>query len=114
LHARAAASCDVWYRHRTKVRSCAPAPPPVATFGTATVPKSAVAHLRRRQLRRLVPPRYQSPKAAHLRRRQLRRLVPPDPDDNPFATLDVKSIGKLIEIGPALGRRTRPELEVGI
>jgi pyruvate, orthophosphate dikinase len=35
-------------------------------------------------------------------------------DDNPFATVDEKGVGKLIEIGTALGRRTRPELEVGI
>jgi pyruvate, orthophosphate dikinase len=35
-------------------------------------------------------------------------------EDNPFATIDEKGVGKLIEIGTALGRRTRPELEVGI
>jgi pyruvate, orthophosphate dikinase len=35
-------------------------------------------------------------------------------EDNPFATLDERGVGKLIEIGTALGRRTRPELEVGI
>jgi pyruvate, orthophosphate dikinase len=35
-------------------------------------------------------------------------------EDNPFATIDVKGVGKLIEIGTALGRRTRPDLEVGI
>jgi pyruvate, orthophosphate dikinase len=35
-------------------------------------------------------------------------------EDNPFATIDVKGVGKLIEIGTTLGRRTRPDLEVGI
>jgi pyruvate, orthophosphate dikinase len=35
-------------------------------------------------------------------------------EDNPFATIDEKGVGKLVEIGTALGRRTRPELEVGI
>jgi pyruvate, orthophosphate dikinase len=35
-------------------------------------------------------------------------------EDNPFATVDEKGVGKLIEIGTALGRRTRPDLEVGI
>jgi hypothetical protein len=58
--ATAAASCDVRYRHGTEVRSRAPAPPPVARFGTATVPKCAVARPGRRRLRGLVPPRYRS------------------------------------------------------
>jgi pyruvate, orthophosphate dikinase len=35
-------------------------------------------------------------------------------EDNPFATIDEKGVGQLIRIGTALGRRTRPELEVGI
>jgi pyruvate, orthophosphate dikinase len=35
-------------------------------------------------------------------------------EDNPFATIDEKGVGKLVEIGTMLGRRTRPELEVGI
>jgi pyruvate, orthophosphate dikinase len=35
-------------------------------------------------------------------------------EENPFATIDEKGVGKLVEIGTMLGRRTRPELEVGI
>jgi pyruvate,orthophosphate dikinase len=35
-------------------------------------------------------------------------------EENPFATIDERGVGKLIEIGTTLGRRTRPELEVGI
>jgi pyruvate, orthophosphate dikinase len=35
-------------------------------------------------------------------------------EDNPFATIDEKGVGKLIEIGTTLGRKTRPDLEVGI
>jgi pyruvate, orthophosphate dikinase len=35
-------------------------------------------------------------------------------EDNPFATIDEKGVGQLIRIGTSLGRRTRPELEVGI
>jgi pyruvate, orthophosphate dikinase len=35
-------------------------------------------------------------------------------EDNPFATIDEKGVGQLIEIGTRLGRRTRPDLEVGI
>ncbi|MCC7326381.1 MAG: pyruvate, phosphate dikinase [Burkholderiales bacterium] len=34
--------------------------------------------------------------------------------DNPFATLDQEGVGKLMQIGVALGRQTRPTLEVGI
>jgi pyruvate,orthophosphate dikinase len=33
---------------------------------------------------------------------------------NPFATIDPDGVGKLIEMGIALGRRVRPDLEVGI
>ena len=33
---------------------------------------------------------------------------------NPFQTLDVNGVGKLIETAVALGRKTRPDLEVGI
>ncbi len=33
---------------------------------------------------------------------------------NPFATIDPDGVGKLIEMAIALGRRTRPDLEVGI
>jgi pyruvate,orthophosphate dikinase len=35
-------------------------------------------------------------------------------EENPFATLDVMGVGKLMEMGVELGRRTRPDLEVGI
>jgi pyruvate,orthophosphate dikinase len=34
--------------------------------------------------------------------------------ENPFATIDETGVGKLMEMGVALGRGTRPELEVGI
>ncbi len=35
-------------------------------------------------------------------------------EDDPFATLDIKGIGKLIQMGVELGRATRPDLKVGI
>jgi pyruvate,orthophosphate dikinase len=34
--------------------------------------------------------------------------------ENPFATLDERGVGKLMEMGVKLGRQTRPNLEVGI
>jgi pyruvate,orthophosphate dikinase len=34
--------------------------------------------------------------------------------ENPFASIDEKGVGKLMEMGVTLGRQTRPELEVGI
>jgi pyruvate,orthophosphate dikinase len=34
--------------------------------------------------------------------------------DNPFEVLDMKGVGKLIEIGVELGRKTKPDLEVGV
>ena len=34
--------------------------------------------------------------------------------ENPFATLDQDGVGKLMELGIALGRKVRPKLEVGI
>jgi pyruvate, orthophosphate dikinase len=34
--------------------------------------------------------------------------------ENPFATLDQEGVGKLMELGIALGRKVRPTLEVGI
>ena len=34
--------------------------------------------------------------------------------DDPFSTLDQDGVGKVIEIGIERGRRTRPDLEVGI
>lgn len=34
--------------------------------------------------------------------------------ENPFATIDQIGVGKLMEMGVTLGRRTRPDLEVGI
>jgi pyruvate,orthophosphate dikinase len=34
--------------------------------------------------------------------------------DNPFATIDVKGVGKLMAIATELGRQTRPDLEIGI
>jgi len=34
--------------------------------------------------------------------------------ENPFATLDQDGVGKLMRVGVALGRATRPALEVGI
>ena len=35
-------------------------------------------------------------------------------EENPFATIDEKGVGKLIEMATELGRATRPDLEVGI
>jgi len=35
-------------------------------------------------------------------------------EDNPFEILDREGVGKLVELGTNLGRKTRPELEVGI
>jgi pyruvate,orthophosphate dikinase len=34
--------------------------------------------------------------------------------ENPFATIDERGVGKLMEMGVRLGRQTRPDLEVGI
>ncbi len=34
--------------------------------------------------------------------------------DNPFQTLDVEGVGRLIQMGVELGRKTRPDLEIGI
>jgi pyruvate, orthophosphate dikinase len=34
--------------------------------------------------------------------------------DNPFATIDERGVGMLMEMGVRLGRQTRPDLEVGI
>jgi pyruvate,orthophosphate dikinase len=34
--------------------------------------------------------------------------------ENPFASIDERGVGKLMEMGVRLGRQTRPELEVGI
>ena len=34
--------------------------------------------------------------------------------DNPFETIDVKGVGKLVRMGVELGRLTRPDLKVGI
>jgi len=39
-----------------------------------------------------------------------KRILP----ENPFATLDQAGVGKLLQVGVALGRATRPDLEVGI
>jgi pyruvate,orthophosphate dikinase len=33
---------------------------------------------------------------------------------DPFLSLDVAGVGRLIEIGTTLGRKTRPELKVGV
>ena len=33
---------------------------------------------------------------------------------DPFAVLDQEGVGKLVEMGVKLGRKTRPELEIGI
>jgi pyruvate,orthophosphate dikinase len=41
---------------------------------------------------------------------QQKRILP----NNPFATLDVKGVGKLMELCVQLGRQTRPDLEIGI
>jgi pyruvate,orthophosphate dikinase len=35
-------------------------------------------------------------------------------EDNPFQTLDVKGVGKLVRMGCELGKKTRPDLKVGI
>jgi pyruvate,orthophosphate dikinase len=35
-------------------------------------------------------------------------------EDNPFATIDAKGVGKLMEMAVQLGRQTRPDLEIGI
>jgi pyruvate,orthophosphate dikinase len=35
-------------------------------------------------------------------------------DENPFGTIDVNGVGKLMKMGVELGRATRPDLEVGI
>ena len=35
-------------------------------------------------------------------------------EENPFGTLDVNGVGKLMKMGVELGRQTRPNLEVGI
>ncbi len=35
-------------------------------------------------------------------------------EENPFGTLDVAGVGKLMKMGVELGRQTRPDLEVGI
>ncbi len=35
-------------------------------------------------------------------------------EDNPFEVLDREGVGKLVELGTKLGRKTRPNLEVGI
>jgi pyruvate,orthophosphate dikinase len=34
--------------------------------------------------------------------------------ENPFATLDQQGVGKLMEMGVQLGRKTRPDLDIGI
>jgi len=34
--------------------------------------------------------------------------------ENPFATIDERGVGKLMEMGVRLGRQTRPKLEIGI
>ena len=41
----------------------------------------------------------------------LRRDILPE---NPFATLDVDGVGKLIEIAVKLGRGVRPDIEIGV
>jgi len=35
-------------------------------------------------------------------------------EENPFEVLDREGVGKLVELGTNLGRKTRPDLEVGI
>ena len=35
-------------------------------------------------------------------------------EENPFATIDAKGVGKLMQIAVELGRKTRPDLEIGI
>jgi pyruvate,orthophosphate dikinase len=39
-----------------------------------------------------------------------KRILP----DNPFATLDLNGVGRLMQMAVELGRRTRPDLDVGI
>jgi pyruvate,orthophosphate dikinase len=39
-----------------------------------------------------------------------KRILP----ENPFATLDQRGVGALMELGVKLGRKTRPELDIGI
>ncbi|MFQ5409630.1 MAG: putative PEP-binding protein, partial [Anaerolineales bacterium] len=34
--------------------------------------------------------------------------------ENPFESIDCTGVGKLMELGVELGRRTQPELEIGI
>jgi pyruvate,orthophosphate dikinase len=34
--------------------------------------------------------------------------------DNPFATIDINGVGRLMEIAVQNGRKTRPDLEIGI
>jgi pyruvate,orthophosphate dikinase len=34
--------------------------------------------------------------------------------ENPFATIDERGVGKLMELGVKLGRQTRPDLEIGV
>ncbi|MBT9163238.1 MAG: Pyruvate, phosphate dikinase [Chloroflexi bacterium] len=41
---------------------------------------------------------------------QEKRILP----DNPFATLDIPGVGKLMEMTVRLGRETRPDLEIGL
>ena len=35
-------------------------------------------------------------------------------EENPFGTLDVAGVGKLMKMAVEMGRQTRPDLEVGI
>ena len=35
-------------------------------------------------------------------------------EENPFATIDAKGVGKLMQIAVELGRNTRPNMEIGI
>ncbi|MBT9159966.1 MAG: Pyruvate, phosphate dikinase [Dehalococcoidia bacterium] len=48
--------------------------------------------------------------AGFLREYQEKRILP----DNPFATLDIAGVGKLMEMTVRLGRQTRPDLEIGL
>ena len=34
--------------------------------------------------------------------------------DDPFKTIDINGVGKILEIGIKLGRKTKPKLEIGI